>query len=39
VALTSPYNIYSGESPEVVNMKDFAELMYYWGDEQLWPPE
>ncbi|MHC4336268.1 MAG: LamG domain-containing protein, partial [Planctomycetota bacterium] len=37
VALTSPYNIYSGESPEVVNMKDFAELMYYWGDEQLWP--
>jgi hypothetical protein len=39
VALTSPYNIYSGESPEVVNMKDFAELMYYWGDEKLWPPE
>ncbi|MHC4345458.1 MAG: LamG domain-containing protein, partial [Planctomycetota bacterium] len=40
VPLTSPYNIYSDHpSQEVVNMKDFAELMYYWGDEQLWPPE
>jgi hypothetical protein len=25
--------------PEVIDFKDFAKLFYYWGDEQLWPPE
>ncbi|MHC4707875.1 MAG: LamG domain-containing protein, partial [Planctomycetota bacterium] len=39
VPLTSPYNIYSGEFQEAVNLKDFAELLNYWGDEQLWPAE
>jgi hypothetical protein len=39
VPFTSPYDIYGGESPKVVNMKDFAELLKYWGDETLWPPD
>jgi hypothetical protein len=39
VPLRSKYNIKSGESPEAVNFRDFAELLKYWGDELLWPPE
>jgi hypothetical protein len=35
--LNSPYNIYYGEAPEVVNMKDFAVLMDSWLEEKLWP--
>jgi hypothetical protein len=37
VPLTSPYNIYSGEFQEAVNMKDLAELMRFWLEEKLWP--
>jgi hypothetical protein len=37
VPLSLPTNIYSGEAPEVVNMKDFAKLIDAWGEEKLWP--
>ncbi|MHC4344627.1 MAG: LamG domain-containing protein [Planctomycetota bacterium] len=37
--LTSPVNLFSGEQPEMINLKDFAKLMKSWLDEQLWPPE
>jgi hypothetical protein len=37
--LESVANFYSGESPEIINFKDFAKLFDNWGVEQLWPPE
>jgi len=38
IELVSTANFFSGESPEVINFKDFARLLEDWGDEQLWPP-
>jgi hypothetical protein len=35
--LDSEANLFSGESPEVINFRDFAKLFDYWGAEQLWP--
>jgi hypothetical protein len=39
--LTAPANLLSGEDPEVINFRDFAELVNVnnWGQEQLWPSE
>jgi hypothetical protein len=37
--LESEANLNSGESPEVINFKDFAKLLESWGVKQLWPPE
>ncbi|HUT31363.1 MAG TPA: LamG-like jellyroll fold domain-containing protein [Sedimentisphaerales bacterium] len=36
--MVSPANLYSGESPEVINFRDFAKVFDNWGAEQLWPP-
>jgi hypothetical protein len=37
--LESEANLLSGESPEVINFRDFTKLFEYWGTKQLWPPE
>jgi hypothetical protein len=37
VLLDSQVNLYDGESPEAINIRDLAVLLDSWGQEQLWP--
>jgi hypothetical protein len=37
VELDSLANLYSGESPEVINIRDVAVLLETWLEEKLWP--
>ncbi|MHC4477766.1 MAG: LamG domain-containing protein, partial [Planctomycetota bacterium] len=37
VLLDSPANLYSGESPEAINLRDLAVLFEAWLEEKLWP--
>jgi hypothetical protein len=37
VLLDSAANLYSGESPEVINIRDVAVLLETWLEERLWP--
>jgi hypothetical protein len=37
VLLDSEANLYSGESPEVINIRDVAVLLETWLEQKLWP--
>jgi hypothetical protein len=37
VLLDSQANLYSGESPEVINIRDLAVMLDSWLQEKLWP--
>jgi hypothetical protein len=37
--LESRANFYTGDTPEVIDFKDYAKIFDYWGAKQLWPPE
>jgi len=39
VELTSPVNIYFGESPERINFRGAAMLINEWLDKKLWPAD
>ena len=39
VELASPVNVYTGESPERINLRDAAMLIDEWLDKKLWPAD